>query len=118
MQQVREHKKSVTCFSLLKPSKCLISGFVDKTVWILNGLQGRLECIMVMNIMDSIHEVDSHGEMLFLVTKSCGVKVKHGRRVIKVLNENKQVQSLVVSGEKIFYGCKDSSIQEIDVAGN
>ena len=73
---------------------------------------------MVMDIMDSIHEVDSYGEMLFLVTKSCGVKVQHGQRVTKVLNENKQVESLVVFEEKIFRGCKDSSIHDIYVVDN
>ncbi|KAH9320860.1 hypothetical protein KI387_015499 [Taxus chinensis] len=111
VQELREHRKSVTCFAVFEPSKYLISGSADKTVRIWNGLQQLLECVMVVNMKDPICKVDTHGQMLFAVTRSSGVKVHHGERVIKVLNENKHVQSLVIAEDKIYCGCKDSSIQ-------
>eukprot|EP01018_Ginkgo_biloba_P036436 Gb_13146 [translate_table: standard] len=111
VQEVREHTKSVTCFALFEPGNSVLSGSTDKTVRIWNIVQKKLECMRVVELKDPIHRVDSHGHMLIIVTQSSGVKVHHQTGIVKVLNGNKHVESLVVAGDKMYCGCKDSSIQ-------
>ncbi|GFQ05909.1 putative E3 ubiquitin-protein ligase lin-1 [Phtheirospermum japonicum] len=75
VQEIKEHKKAVTCFALYEPGNCLLSGSSDKTIKMWQMLQRNLECIEVIPTKESIRSVDSCGELIFATTQSHKLKV-------------------------------------------
>ncbi|XP_008789861.4 putative E3 ubiquitin-protein ligase LIN-1 isoform X1 [Phoenix dactylifera] len=113
--EVKEHKRPVTCFTLFEPGDSLLSGSSDKTVRVWKMVQRKLECVEVIEMKDPVQKVDSYGDKILIVTQSCGLKVCHASRCIQTTCKNKHVKCLTVVQGKIYLGCTDSSIQEVDI---
>ncbi|XP_030460055.1 putative E3 ubiquitin-protein ligase LIN-1 isoform X2 [Syzygium oleosum] len=114
----RQHKKEVTCFSLLKQGESLLSGSADKTIRVWKLVQGKLECSEVIALKDPIRRMDTLGDAIFAIIPGHGIKVIDASRTVKEVCKSKNVKSICVIQGKIYAGCKDSSVQEIILANN
>ncbi|KAL8263686.1 hypothetical protein R6Q59_021816 [Mikania micrantha] len=115
---IKEHKKSVTCFALLEPGNHLLSGSTDKTIRIWKMLKRKMECIEVITTKDSIQSLETCGEMIFALTHSHKLKVFDSSRKVKDVFTNKNVKCISASIGKVYIGCMDSSIQELIIGNN
>ncbi|ESW10915.1 hypothetical protein PHAVU_009G249000 [Phaseolus vulgaris] len=115
---IKEHKKSVTCFSLYEPSDCLISGSTDKTIRVWKMIQRKLECVEVIVLKEPIHHLRAHGETVFAITESQGLKLVNESRVTRDILKGKNVKCMTVAQGKLYIGCTDSSIQEYSTTHN
>lgn len=115
MWEVKEHKRPITCFTLFEPGDSLLSGSIDKTIRVWKTINRKLECVEVIQIKESIKKLDSYGNKIFVVTQSKGLKVCDASRKFQTLCNNKHVKSINVAQGKIYIGCTDSSIQEVDI---
>lgn len=115
---VKEHTRPVTCFTLFEPGGSLLSGSFDKTVRVWKMAQRKLECIEVIDMTEPVQNLETFGDKILVITQSHGLKVRHASRNIQTICRNKHVKCLVVAQGKIYLGCADSSIQEVDLVGD
>ncbi|KAK7303780.1 hypothetical protein RJT34_14696 [Clitoria ternatea] len=115
---IKEHKKSVTCFSLHEPSDSLLSGSTDKTIRVWKMVQRKMECVEVIVLKEPIHQLRAHGETIFAITESQGLKLVNESRVVRDIFKGKHVKCMVVAQGKLYIGCTDSSIQEYSTTYN
>ncbi|TKY72592.1 putative E3 ubiquitin-protein ligase LIN-1 [Spatholobus suberectus] len=115
---IKEHKKSVTCFSLYEPSDSLLSGSTDKTIRVWKVIQRKLECVEVIALKEPIHLLRAHGETIFAITESQGLKLVNESRVIRDILKGKHVKCMTVAQGKLYIGCTNSSIQEYSTTHN
>lgn len=50
VEDIKEHKKAVTCFSLYEPGSCLLSGSVDKTIKVIKFVNLSQTLIVIREI--------------------------------------------------------------------
>ncbi|KAF5180792.1 Transducin/WD40 repeat-like superfamily protein [Thalictrum thalictroides] len=115
VRDVKEHKKAVTCFTLSEPGDSLVSGSADSTIRVWQMVQRRLECVEVIGAKEPVHKLESYKQFIFVVTKSRGVKVFDTSRKVKSICKNKHVKCMAIVQGKLYLGCTDSSIQEVDI---
>ncbi|XP_027359906.1 putative E3 ubiquitin-protein ligase LIN-1 isoform X1 [Abrus precatorius] len=115
---IKEHKKSVTCFSLNEPSDSLLSGSADKTIRVWKMIQRKLECVEVIVLKEPIHHLRAHGETIFAISESQGLKLINESRVIRDIFKGKHVKCMAIAQGKLYIGCTDSSIQEYSTTHN
>ncbi|KAM7258732.1 hypothetical protein ACFE04_014473 [Oxalis oulophora] len=115
---MKEHKKTVTCFALYDPGECLLSGSADKTIRVWQMLQRKLECIELIPTKAPIQKLDTYGQMIAVITQSHRLKVIDSSRKMKDLCKSKSVKTMCMVQGRIYAGCTDSSIQEISVTNN
>ncbi|XP_050372846.1 putative E3 ubiquitin-protein ligase LIN-1 isoform X3 [Argentina anserina] len=115
---MKEHKKAVTCFSLLESKDSLLSGSLDKTIRVWQVVHKKMECTEVIETKEPIRHLNTCGDMIFALTRSHGIKVFDASRKAKDICTNKKVKCMVVIQGKIYAGCKDSSIQELSTTSN
>ncbi|KAK8928625.1 Alpha,alpha-trehalose-phosphate synthase [UDP-forming] 6 [Platanthera zijinensis] len=111
--EVKMHKRSVTCFAVYEAADSLLSGSIDKTVW--RNVQKKFECVEVIQVKEAVQKLGACNEKILIVAQSRGLKVCNASRSIQTVCKNKHVTSLAVFEEKIYLGCTDSSMQEIDI---
>ncbi|XP_017697411.2 putative E3 ubiquitin-protein ligase LIN-1 isoform X2 [Phoenix dactylifera] len=116
--EAKDHKRPVTCLTLFEPGDSLLSGSSDKTVKVWKMLQRKLECVEVIEMKDPIQKVESCGDKILVITQSHGLKVCHESRSIETTCKKKHVKCLTVVQGKVYLGCTDSSIQEVDIMAN
>ncbi|PIA61365.1 hypothetical protein AQUCO_00300721v1 [Aquilegia coerulea] len=112
---VKEHKNAVTCFTLSEPGDSLVSGSADSTIRVWQMVQRRLECVEVIGAKEPVHKLESYKNFIFVITKSRGVKVFDKSRKVKSICKNKHVKCMAIVQGKLYVGCRDSSIQEVDI---
>ncbi|XVF62574.1 hypothetical protein PTKIN_Ptkin09bG0019300 [Pterospermum kingtungense] len=115
---VEEHKKAVTCFSLFEPGESLLSGSADKTIRVWQMVQKKLECIEVIATKEPIQKLDTHGQMIFMLTLGHRIKVIDSLRAVNSICKSKTVKCMRVFQGRIYAGCADSSIQELSTTSN
>lgn len=112
---VRLHKKEVTCFALSEPGDNLLSASADKTIRVWQMVRRRLECVKVIEAKEKIYKLESYKSFVFAITQSRGVKVFDTTRTCKTVCGSKHVKCMAVIEGKLYLGCKDSSVQEVDI---
>ncbi|XP_078439665.1 transducin/WD40 repeat-like superfamily protein isoform X2 [Wolffia australiana] len=112
--EVREHKKAVNCFALSEPGN-LLSGSADRTIRVWQMVRRRLECLDTIDMKSPVQRIESYGNMIFAITQSRGLKVYRSSKTTQTLCKNKYLKCIAISQGKIYTGCGDSSILEIDV---
>lgn len=50
VEDIKEHKKAITCFSLYEPGNCLLSGSVDKTIKVIKFVNPSQTLIVIREI--------------------------------------------------------------------
>nr|XP_009411673.2 PREDICTED: putative E3 ubiquitin-protein ligase LIN-1 [Musa acuminata subsp. malaccensis] len=113
--EAKEHKRAITCFALSESGDSILSGSSDKTVRIWKMAQKKLECVEVIELKEPIQKLETYGGKILVITRSRGLKVCQASRSIQTLCKNKHIKCLVVARDKVYLGCTDSSIQEVDL---
>ncbi|XP_022979665.1 putative E3 ubiquitin-protein ligase LIN-1 [Cucurbita maxima] len=112
---IKKHRKAVTCFSHFESGESLLSGSSDKTIRVWKMIQGRLECIEVIESKEQIQHVGAYGQIIFAITHGHGLKMIDASRTTKVLFKSKNLKCMKVVQARVYAGCTDSSIQEFSV---
>ncbi|EFH60872.1 transducin family protein, partial [Arabidopsis lyrata subsp. lyrata] len=112
---IKEHKSTVTCFSLSEAGESVLSGSADKTIRVWQIVKGKLECAEVIKKKDSIRKLEAFGSMIFVITKGHKMKLLDSSRISQSIFKGKGVKSMVAAQGKIYIGCIDTSIQELIV---
>ncbi|KAJ4834082.1 hypothetical protein Tsubulata_016280 [Turnera subulata] len=115
---MKEHKKAVTCFSLLEAGDCLLSGSDDKTIRVWQVVEKKLECTEVITMKEPIRKLETQGQMIFIINQGLGMKVLDSSRKVKDICKSKRVKCMSAYQGKIYIGCQDSSIQELATVNN
>ncbi|KAF8400830.1 hypothetical protein HHK36_014132 [Tetracentron sinense] len=116
IQEIREHTKAVTSLAVLPSGEKLYSGSLDRTarVWALGN---EVHCIQVHDMKDPVHNLVVSNNISCFIPQGAGVKVHSWNNGgSKLLNPNKYVKCFALVHGKLYCGCNDSSIQEIDLA--
>ncbi|KAK6913763.1 WD40 repeat [Dillenia turbinata] len=115
---MKKHKKAVTCFTIFEPGDNLLSGSADKTIGVWQMIQGELECSEVIAMKEPIQNLGTYGQLIFVNTQSNRIRVIDPSRTVKDVSKSKHVKCMTVYQGKIFAGCTDSSIQELNIRKN
>ncbi|WCJ23483.1 Transducin/WD40 repeat-like superfamily protein [Euphorbia peplus] len=115
---IKEHKKTVTCFSLYEPGESLLSGSADKTVKVWQMVHTKLECVEVVQMKEAVQKIETYGQTTFIITQGHGLKMFDSSRVIKDVCKSKKVKCIIPVQGKLYVGCMDSSIQEFSTVNN
>ncbi|OAY79454.1 putative E3 ubiquitin-protein ligase LIN-1, partial [Ananas comosus] len=113
--EVKEHKKAVTCFALFEPGDNLLSGSCDKSIRVWKTVQGKLECVEVIQMKEPVQKLDSYGDKIIVIMQNRSIKVSHASRSVQTICKNKHVKCVAIAQGRAYLGCADSSIQEIDI---
>lgn len=116
IQETREHSKAVTSLAISQSGDKLYSGSLDKSVRIWSVRDGEIQCIEVHDMKDQVHNLAVANAIACFVPQGTGVKVLSWNGGSKLLNPNKHVRCVTLVQGKLYCGCHDSSIQEIDLA--
>ncbi|WCJ42504.1 Transducin/WD40 repeat-like superfamily protein [Euphorbia peplus] len=116
MQEIREHTKAVTSLVVLQSEEKLYSGSLDKTARVWSISNDALYCVEVHDMKDQVHNLVAMNRISCFIPQGAGIKVQSWNGGSKLLNTNKYVKCISLVQGKLYSGCQDSSIQEIDLA--
>nr|DAD35576.1 TPA_asm: hypothetical protein HUJ06_006216 [Nelumbo nucifera] len=116
IQETREHTKAVTSLTVLQSADRLYSGSLDKTarVWAIED--EAIHCTQVYDMKDQVYNLIVANTVSCFIPQGAGIKVHSWNGGSKLLNPNKYVKCLALVHGKLYCGCSDNSIQEIDLA--
>ncbi|KAI6681868.1 hypothetical protein NL676_035749 [Syzygium grande] len=116
IQEVREHTKAVTSLAISQSGERLYSGSLDKTTKVWSIGDDAIHCTEAHDMKDQVHNLVVANSIACFIPQGAGVKVQSWNGGSKLLNQNKHVKCLSLVQGKLYCGCHDSSIQEIDLA--
>ncbi|KAL5729155.1 hypothetical protein ACHQM5_002143 [Ranunculus cassubicifolius] len=116
IQEIQEHSKGITSLAIIQSGDKLYSGSLDKTtrVWALG--HELIHCIQVHDMKDQVHNMVVANSVSCFIPHGPGVKVHAWSGESKLLNSKQSVKCISLVQGKLYCGCNDSSIQEIDLA--
>ncbi|XP_051148497.1 putative E3 ubiquitin-protein ligase LIN-1 [Andrographis paniculata] len=115
IQEVRQHTKPVTSLAILHSSDKLCSGSLDRTVRVWTVTEDGIYCEQVHEMKEQINDLVVANSMACYIPQGAGVKVHTWNGSSKLLNQHKYVKRLALVQGKLYCGCHDNSIQEIDL---
>lgn len=115
IQETREHTKAVTSLAILQAKEILYSGSLDRTtrVWAISN--EAMQCVEVHDMKDQVHNLAVTNSFSCFIPQSNGIKAHSWNGGSKTLNSSKYVKCFALVNGKIYCGCHDSSVQEIDL---
>ncbi|KAE8653635.1 hypothetical protein Csa_006994 [Cucumis sativus] len=116
IHEVQEHSKGVTSLVVLEFEEKLYSGSLDKTIKVWSLGSDTIQCIQLHDVKDQIHNLVVSKTVACFIPHGAGIRVYSWGGESKLLNSSKHVKCLNLVGGKLFCGCHDSSIQEVDLA--
>ncbi|KAK6944946.1 U-box domain [Dillenia turbinata] len=116
IQETREHSKAVTSLAILQSGEKLYSGSLDRTARVWSIGSELLQCLQVHDMKDQVHNLVVANSISCFIPQGAGVKAHSWNGGSKLLNPNKYVKCLALVHGKLYCGCTDNSIQEIDLA--
>ncbi|XP_058074307.1 putative E3 ubiquitin-protein ligase LIN-1 [Magnolia sinica] len=116
IHETKEHSKAVTSLAILQSAEKLYSGSLDRTIRTWSIQDERIQCIQVHDVKDHVQNLTVANTISCFIPQGAGVKVHSWNGDSKSLNVNKHVRCLALVQGKLYCGCSDSSIQEIDLA--
>ncbi|KAM7276951.1 hypothetical protein ACFE04_018817 [Oxalis oulophora] len=116
LEEAREHTKAVTSLAILQSGEKLYSGSIDKTILVWSIGDEGLVCTQIHDMKDHIHNLVVSNSIACYVPQGSGVKVHSWSGASKQMNQNKHIKSTALLQGKLYCGCHDNSIQEIDLA--
>ncbi|KAL7093605.1 hypothetical protein ACP275_11G049800 [Erythranthe tilingii] len=116
IQEIHEHTKHVTSLAVVHSSEKLYSGSLDKTVRVWTITEEGIYCEQVQETKDQINTLEVANSIACYISQGAGVKVHSWNGSSKVLNQHKYAKCLALVQGKLYCGCNDNSIQEIDLA--
>lgn len=116
IHETREHTKAVTSLAILESGERLYSGSLDRTARIWSIGSEAIYCVQVHDMKDQVNNLVVANSIACFIPQGAGVKVHSWNGRSKLLNPNKNVKCLALVHGKLYCGCHDNSIQEIDLA--
>ncbi|KAF9614590.1 hypothetical protein IFM89_019373 [Coptis chinensis] len=116
IQETQEHSKGVSSLQIIQSGERLYSGSLDKTTRVWAVGQELIHCIQVHDMKDQVHSMVVANSISCFIPHGPGVKVHAWSGESKLLNSNKNVKCMELVQGKLYCGCNDGSIQEIDLA--
>ncbi|KAK8513815.1 hypothetical protein V6N13_002531 [Hibiscus sabdariffa] len=116
VQEIREHTKAITSLFILQNGERLYSGSLDKTARVWSIGNEVIHCVQVHDMKDQVHNLVVANSISCFIPQGAGVKVHAWNGQSKVLNQNKYVKCLALDHGRLYCGCHDNSIQELDLA--
>ncbi|KAM1046907.1 hypothetical protein PS2_026097 [Malus domestica] len=117
IQEIREHMKAVTSLAFLQSGEVLYSGSLDRTTRVWSISNEAMHCVKVHDMKDQVHSLAVTNSFAYFIPQSTGIKQVHswnGRT--KLLNSSNHVKCFALVHGKLYCGCNDSGVQEIDLA--
>ncbi|XP_076913607.1 putative E3 ubiquitin-protein ligase LIN, partial [Bidens hawaiensis] len=116
LQEIREHSKAVTSLTVLQTGDTLYSGSHDKTVrgWSIN--KEMIQCEQVYDVKDHVNSLLVANSVSCFIPQGAGIKIHSWSGTSKLLNPSKYAKCLALVHGRLYSGCQDNSIQEIDLA--
>ncbi|KAK9073769.1 hypothetical protein SSX86_006363 [Deinandra increscens subsp. villosa] len=116
LQEIREHTKAVTSLTVLQSGETLYSGSHDKTVrgWAIN--KEMIQCEQVYDVKDHVNNLLVANSISCFIPQGAGIKIHSWSGTSKLLNPSKYAKCLALVHGRLYSGCQDNSIQEIDLA--
>ncbi|EEC70236.1 hypothetical protein OsI_01010 [Oryza sativa Indica Group] len=117
VHESQEHTKAITSLAVLHSEEKLFSGSLDRTIRVWQ-LRDALRCVEVHDAKDPVQSLAVAAAMACFAPQGSGVKVLSWNNGggAKVLNASKVVRSMALVHGKLFCGCNDGGVQEIDLA--
>ncbi|XP_021902519.1 putative E3 ubiquitin-protein ligase LIN-1 isoform X1 [Carica papaya] len=115
IQEVREHKKAVTCLYVPKSCDKLYSGSLDKTIRVWAFKPEGIHCVQVHDVKEPVLDLTANAKWACYVSQGTGVKVYSWSGVAKHINFHKYVKCLAMMGDSLYCGCSGYNIQEVDL---
>ncbi|KAK1313228.1 putative E3 ubiquitin-protein ligase LIN-1 [Acorus calamus] len=115
LQQTQDHSKAVTSLEILQSGDKLYSGSLDRSVRVWSIGEEGISCIEVHDMKDQVHDLTVTNTISCFIPQGAGVKVFSWSGGSKLLNPKQNVKCLDLVQGKLYCGCNDSSIQEIDL---
>ncbi|KAJ7558276.1 hypothetical protein O6H91_04G031600 [Diphasiastrum complanatum] len=116
IHEIKKHNRSITSLAISHTTERLHSGSADRSIRIWTLGPDEIQCVQLIDLNDAVHGLLVAGIMTCVIPQGTGVKVQYENGASKVLNGSKHIQSIHYHNGKIYCGCIDSSIQELDVA--
>ncbi|ONH98058.1 hypothetical protein PRUPE_7G226000 [Prunus persica] len=116
IQEIREHTKAVTSLAILQSGETLYSGSLDRTTRVWSISNEAIYCVHVHDMKDQVHSIAVTNTLACFIPQSNGIKVHSWNGGSKLLNSSKHVKCFALVHGKLYCGCHDSGIQEIDLA--
>ncbi|KAF7819795.1 putative E3 ubiquitin-protein ligase LIN-1 [Senna tora] len=114
-QETQEHMKAVTSLAISESGDRLYSGSLDRTAKVWSIGKTAIHCVQVHDMKDQIHNLVVTNSKFCYIPQGAGVKVHSWNGESRLLNSHKYVRCLALVHEKLYCGCHDNSIQEIDL---
>ncbi|KAK9148604.1 hypothetical protein Scep_007361 [Stephania cephalantha] len=116
IQEIRKHMKGITSLAILQSGDRLYTGSLDRTVKVWAVGNELIQCIQVHDVKDQVLAMAVANNILCFVPHGAGIKVYSWNGDSKLFNPNKSVKCMALVQGKLYCGCNDSSMQEIDLA--
>lgn len=116
LQEIQEHSKGVTSLAVAESEEKLYSGSLDKTIKVWSLGSDIVQCIQVHDVKEQIHNLVVSKSVACFIPHGVGIRVYSWAGESKLLNSSKHVKCLNLMHGKLYCGCHDSSIQEVDLA--
>ncbi|XP_071689321.1 putative E3 ubiquitin-protein ligase LIN-1 [Rutidosis leptorrhynchoides] len=116
IQEVQEHTKAVTSLTVLPSGNTLYSGSHDKTIRVWSINKEGIHCEEVYDVKEHVNNLLVANNISCFIPQGAGIKVNSWNGESKLLNPSKDVKCLDLVNGRLYSGCLDNSIQEIDLA--
>ncbi|KAM1173625.1 hypothetical protein FF1_026301 [Malus domestica] len=116
IQEIREHMKAVTSLAVLQSGEVLYSGSLDRTTRVWSISNEAMHCVKVHDMKDQVHSLAVTNSFAYFIPQSTGIKVHSWNGRTKLLNSSNHVKCFALVHGKLYCGCNDSGVQEIDLA--
>ncbi|KAL6006192.1 hypothetical protein ACLOJK_040238 [Asimina triloba] len=116
IQETRDHSKAVTSLAILQSGEKLYSGSIDKSIRAWAIRDEGIQCIQVHDVKDQVHNLTVANSIACFIPQGNGVKVHSWNGDSKLLNVSKHIRCLALIQGKLYCGCTDGSIQDLDLA--
>ncbi|XP_024979794.1 putative E3 ubiquitin-protein ligase LIN-1 [Cynara cardunculus var. scolymus] len=114
--ETREHTKAVTSLTVLPSGNTLYSGSHDKTIRAWSIDKDSINCEEVYDVKEHVNNLLVVNNISCFIPQGAGIKVNSWSGASKLLNPSKDVKCLALVNGRLYSGCMDNSIQEIDLA--
>ncbi|KAK4370205.1 hypothetical protein RND71_009680 [Anisodus tanguticus] len=115
IQETREHLKAVTSLVVQQSAEKLYSGSLDRTVRVWSIHDEGIECEEIHEMKDHVNNLLVANRLACFIPQGAGIKVYSWNGATKLLNQQKYAKCLTLVKGKLYCGCLDNSIQDIDL---
>ncbi|XP_076896077.1 putative E3 ubiquitin-protein ligase LIN-1 [Bidens hawaiensis] len=116
MQEIREHTKAVTSLTVQQSGNTLYSGSHDKTIRVWSINKEDVHCEEVYDVKEYVNNLQVANSIACFIPQGAGIKVNSWSGESKLLNPSKVVKCLALVNGRLYSGCLNNSIQDIDLA--